>query len=60
MDFAVEKSSNNKFGFQCLECVNQHLWKRILCSLVMVYHSVAKLYIIFELRKIFAFKMKLF
>lgn len=27
MDFAVEKSSNNKFGFQCLECVNQLLWK---------------------------------
>ncbi len=28
MDFAVEKSSNNKFVFQCLECVNQHLWKK--------------------------------
>ena len=34
--------------------------EKILCSLVMVYHSVAKLYIIFELRKIFAFKMKLY
>ena len=34
--------------------------EKILCSLVMAYHSVAKLYIIFELRKIFAFKMKLF
>ena len=28
VDFAVEKSSNNKFCFQCLECVNQHLWKK--------------------------------
>ena len=27
VDFAVEKSSNNKF-FQCLKCVNQHLWKK--------------------------------
>ena len=34
--------------------------EKSLCSLVMTYHSVAKLYIIFELRKIFAFKMKLF
>ncbi len=34
--------------------------EKILCSLVMAYHSVAKLYIIFESRKIFAFKMKLF
>lgn len=34
--------------------------EKILCSLVITYHSVAKLYIIFELRKIFAFKMKLY
>ena len=34
--------------------------EKILCSLVMAYHSVAKLYIIFELRKIFAFKVKLY
>ena len=33
VDFAVEKSSNNKFGFQCLECVNQHLWKKFSAPL---------------------------